>query len=115
MKQINQKPFSPNLELQFRLFENFIIKKKINKFKNKSHVNPIYKEQIEEQLELEEKRILREKIFFYFFVFLGLFGLIITLLILIDIFLGNPIYNHFFEQNIINNFYANPKIPNSWT
>ena len=62
MKQINQKPFSPNLELQFRLFENFIIDDRLKELNfgdwEMKHINEIPCEHIK----LWEKDIINFKI-----------------------------------------------------
>lgn len=109
------KKFHPELELQFRLLEDSIIKKKLNYFKKKKKLDSLYEEQIKEQIKLEEYRIKKDKIIFNLMMCCALLIFIIAMLILIDIVLENKIYNYFFRNNYLFDMFPNSKVPELWT
>ena len=55
--------FRPELELQFRLLENTIIKQNLNYFRKRKNFETVYEDQILEQIELEQNRLKRENFF----------------------------------------------------
>ena len=95
------KPFRPLLEIEFRLLENLIIKKRLKSFRNRHpEINvPRYQEEIDRQIRREETFELLSKIIYYS----GIIFLILTFLsvfIILIFFRENPAL-----INIFNNIY----------
>ena len=95
------KPFRPFLEIEFRLLENLIIKKRLKSFRNRHpEINvPRYQEEIDRQIRREETFELLSKIIYYS----GIIFLILTFLsvfIILIFFRENPAL-----INIFNNIY----------
>ena len=95
------KPFRPLLEIEFRLLENLIIKKRLKSFRNRHpEINvPRYQEEIDRQIRREETFELLSKIIYYS----GIIFLILTFLsvfIILVFFKENPAL-----INLFNNIY----------